>query len=137
MDLFDAGIMMTCRKTYEVISGEDLIKKVVTWDPNTSRYNKPAKGPKYAFDRFCSADLPVTKAFYDAKSGKGTTARIYMNGEEITGGRAWDMWWVSGLGIGSGTMQSCGVGPGWLILMCTGGVQVEYGSQDFVDCATA
>lgn len=89
MDLFDAGIMMTCRKTYEVISGEDLIKKVVTWDPNTSRYNKPAKGPKYAFDRFCSADLPVTKAFYDAKSGKGTTARIYMNGEEITGGRAW------------------------------------------------
>lgn len=40
------------------------------------------------FNRFCSGDLPAASAFFDAGSGLGTTARLYMNGEETIGGRA-------------------------------------------------
>lgn len=62
--------------TLAVTKGEDLIKRVKTWDGaawNTSTVT---------FNRFCSADLPAASAFYDAASGKGTQNRIFMNGEE-------------------------------------------------------
>ena len=39
-------------------------------------------------NRLCSADLPALSAFYDAASGLGYNGRIYMNGEEVSGGRA-------------------------------------------------
>jgi hypothetical protein len=35
-----------------------------------------------AISRLCSADLPLASAFYNAKSGKGYSGRIFMNGEE-------------------------------------------------------
>src|SRR5690606_15787420 len=42
-----------------------------------------------AMSRFCSADLPDATAFYNSKTGRGTTQRIFMNGEEAgSGGRA-------------------------------------------------
>jgi hypothetical protein len=44
-------------------------------------------------NRLCSADLPALSAFYDAASGLGYSGRIYMNGEEVTGGRA--LAWVA------------------------------------------
>jgi PEP-CTERM motif/Bacterial protein of unknown function (DUF839) len=39
-------------------------------------------------NRLCSADLPALSAFYDAASGLGYNGRIYMNGEEVAGGRS-------------------------------------------------
>src|ERR671931_2533257 len=59
---------------------------LATWNPLTSSYNPPAKG--VAFSRFCSADLPALSAFYDSASGLGYNGRIYMNGEEVSEGRA-------------------------------------------------
>jgi len=67
----------------EVVAGEDLIKQVKQWDGSAW------KTETTAFGRFCSADLPDPSAFYDAASGKGTQARIFMTGEEAgANGRA-------------------------------------------------
>ncbi|HND52697.1 MAG TPA: alkaline phosphatase D family protein, partial [Pirellulaceae bacterium] len=65
------------KSTLQVLSGQDLIQTVVL-DGSSST----------AFNRFCSADLPDVTAYFDAASGLGTTDRIFMNGEESTGGRA-------------------------------------------------
>lgn len=69
-----------------VASGQDLIQNVSTWNTATSSYNPPAKG--IAFNRFCSATLAPKSAFFDAASGLGYDGRLYMNGEETAGGRA-------------------------------------------------
>jgi len=67
-----------------VLSGEDLIRDVHTW--NGSGWTA---GP-VAFNRFCSATLGTLPAFYNAASGKGYDGRIFLNGEETeTVGRAW------------------------------------------------
>src|SRR5262245_12833852 len=42
----------------------------------------PLSGDLLNFSRFCSADLAPVTAFFNPLTGKGTTARIYMNGEE-------------------------------------------------------
>ncbi|MGN6751069.1 MAG: hypothetical protein ACTHJJ_00780, partial [Intrasporangium sp.] len=59
-----------------VRSGEDLIKRVKSW--NGSAWETVAT----AFNRMCSADLPDPSAFYNAATGKGTQTRLFMNGEE-------------------------------------------------------
>jgi hypothetical protein len=69
-----------------VVSGQDLIQNVATWNSTTSSYNAPAKG--VALNRFCSATLAPKSAFYDAASGLGYDGRLFMNGEETAGGRA-------------------------------------------------
>lgn len=73
------------RKTdLAVLSGEDLIDTVKLW--NGSAY---VDSPGVAFNRFCSADLAGTTAFYNRASGKGfNEGRIFLNGEETSGGRA-------------------------------------------------
>jgi hypothetical protein len=66
-----------------VISGADQIKTVldgVTFQPLT--------GTALNFSRFCSADLAAPSAYYNAKTGLGTTARLFLNGEEVNNGRA-------------------------------------------------
>jgi Ca2+-binding RTX toxin-like protein len=45
-------------------------------------------GSALNINRLCSADLPALSAFYNAATGLGTTERIFMNGEETGGGRA-------------------------------------------------
>lgn len=67
-----------------VLSGDDLIKQIFTW--NGSAY--VLSGSPFAFDRLCSADLPAQTALFNSASGNGSSARIYMNGEETSGGRA-------------------------------------------------
>ncbi|MBB6051275.1 alkaline phosphatase PhoX [Armatimonas rosea] len=63
--------------TLTVNSGRDLATSV-TVSTGTSTVS-----------RLCSADLPVTSAFYNAATGLGTQNRIFMNGEENgTAGRA-------------------------------------------------
>lgn len=66
-----------------VLSGTDLMQRVNLWN-GTGYTLHYASNPssKTEFSRFCSADLPEISAFYDAKTGKGTMARIFMNGEE-------------------------------------------------------
>jgi hypothetical protein len=68
-----------------VVSGSDLIRTIKLWNPLTASYityngNFPTSAAALA--RFCSGDLPAPTAYYNPLTGKGTTARIYMNGEE-------------------------------------------------------
>jgi len=68
-----------------VISGEDLTHTVKLWNPLTSSYivyNAAFPSATAAFARFCSADLAAPTAFFNEATGKGTTARIFLNGEE-------------------------------------------------------
>lgn len=62
----------------KVLNGEDLIENLVLVDAT-----------KTAFNRFCSADLAAPTAFFNSKTGKGfNEGRIFTNGEETAGGRA-------------------------------------------------
>ena len=61
-----------------VVSGQDLIQQIATWNTTTSSYNAPAKG--VALSRLCSANLPPISAFY--ADGVGYNGRIFMDGEE-------------------------------------------------------
>jgi len=66
-----------------VISGSDLIKNVNLWSGSGyTTYNSTNPSTLAAFNRFCSADLPVVSAFYNASTGLGTQERIFMTGEE-------------------------------------------------------
>jgi hypothetical protein len=67
------------KRTLEVKSGSDLMKKVYTYDANAKTWAEQAA---VAFSRFCSADLPPVSAFYNSATGAGTQNRIFMNGEE-------------------------------------------------------
>jgi hypothetical protein len=66
------------KNTLAVVSAQDLIHTFVLngVDRNVANGNPLAMG------RFCSSDLPEVSAFFNAASGLGTTARIYLTGEE-------------------------------------------------------
>jgi len=70
-------------KTLQVVGGEDLIKEVYLWQGGDF-----IKNADVDFNRFCSADLAKTSAFFNAATGKGYDGLIYLNGEETTDGRA-------------------------------------------------
>ncbi|MFT3926344.1 MAG: hypothetical protein QM778_27610 [Myxococcales bacterium] len=63
-----------------VLSGSDVIQTVMLWDSTLNAHVASATPVNFA--RFCSADLPLTSAFYDAVSGLGTEQRFFLNGEE-------------------------------------------------------
>ncbi len=68
----------------KVLAGGDLIKTV-----HLGQGGAWAEAPGTGFSRFCSADLAPTTAFYDKASGKGyREGRLFLNGEETRGGRA-------------------------------------------------
>jgi hypothetical protein len=72
-----------------VLSGTDLMKLVFLWNFTFfTSYDTTRPSPLTAFGRFCSGDLPAPTAFYNSKTGRGTQERIYMNGEEVSEGRA-------------------------------------------------
>ncbi len=73
------------KTTHEVISGDDLVNEVFNW--TGAAYS--ATPAVTAFDRLCSADLPPVTATFNATSSLGSQERIYLNGEETTGGRAY------------------------------------------------
>ena len=58
--------------------GEDLIRRVLTWDGGTFADTTGVA----QFNRFCSGDLPPLTGFYNPATGKGFDGLIYMNGEE-------------------------------------------------------
>jgi hypothetical protein len=73
-------------ETFEVLKGEDhtpSADKVFQWNPATGLY---AAGTTQ-WQRLCSADLAAGSAY--AARGLGTNERIFLNGEEVTEGRAW------------------------------------------------
>jgi hypothetical protein len=73
-------------RTLKVKKGKDFSQSpndVYTWDPATNQYLQGTT----MWQRHCSADLPKQSAFY--YRGKGTKELIYINGEEVTDGRAW------------------------------------------------
>ena len=80
----------TIRKSdLAVLSGSDLMQNVNLWNgTGYDTYNAGNPSSLAAFGRFCSADLPPATAFYNSASGNGTQERIYMNGEEVSEGRA-------------------------------------------------
>lgn len=71
------------KSTLAVLSGSDLIQTVYLW--NGTQYQAT---PGAVFNRFCSADLPAASAFFNPATGNGYDGRIFMNGEETAGGRA-------------------------------------------------
>ncbi|MCV2393562.1 hypothetical protein OEB99_04510 [Actinotalea sp. M2MS4P-6] len=71
------------KRTLEVVSGTDQIQQLLVSDG--------AGGWVASTDpitRMCSADLPAASAFYDRATRTGYQGRIFMNGEETSGGRA-------------------------------------------------
>src|SRR5262245_11685166 len=68
------------KDTLHVVSGNDLMQRVFLWNTATQRPN--ATSSAFAFNRFCSGDLPKVTAYYNPATGRGTQARIYMHGEE-------------------------------------------------------
>ncbi|HEV7731733.1 MAG TPA: phytase [Candidatus Binatia bacterium] len=73
-------------KTLEVIDGRDQTLSpdhVHRWDPAQKTYSQGTT----RWERFCSGDLPSQKAL--GSQSHGTRERIYLNGEEVTEGRAW------------------------------------------------
>jgi phosphodiesterase/alkaline phosphatase D-like protein len=68
------------KNTLQVLSGQDLMQQVFLWDTATQQSNTTPSA--FAFNRFCSADLPAVSAYYNAATGLGTQERIYMHGEE-------------------------------------------------------
>jgi hypothetical protein len=66
------------KSNLSVVSGSDLMQQLYLWDTTSHTFSAGT----FAFSRFCSADLPAVSAFYNSASGKGTTERIFMNGEE-------------------------------------------------------
>ncbi|MGC4071014.1 MAG: hypothetical protein QM760_00530 [Nibricoccus sp.] len=68
------------KNTLAVISGEDLMKQTFGWNAALQQSNTTPTA--LAFNRFCSGDLPAVSAYFNSNSGLGSTARIYMHGEE-------------------------------------------------------
>jgi hypothetical protein len=74
------------RKTPRGLAGEDLTPSpnhVRLWDPVAQEYQAMTT----TWDRLCSADLPDEKAL--RHGNRGTSERIFLNGEEVNFGRAW------------------------------------------------
>ena len=70
------------KETLEVISGDDLIKRIFVVD------NGQYVQATVALNRLCSADLPASTALYNPSTGLGYDGKIFLDGEETTGGRA-------------------------------------------------
>jgi hypothetical protein len=62
-----------------VLHGGDVVKKVYEWNAAGGAYQAATR----AMGRLCSADLPARSAFYNSRTGKGYSGRIFMNGEEV------------------------------------------------------
>ncbi len=79
------------KSDFSVVSGSDLIKNVYSWD--TATQSNILSSSAISFNRFCSGDLaPLSGLSYTDSLGNtlGTTARIYMHGEE-GGATGWQM----------------------------------------------
>ena len=69
------------KTTLQVLSGKDLITKTFGWD-KALQQSQSISNLTTTFSRFCSADLPMATALFNSATGLGSTAKIFMNGEE-------------------------------------------------------
>ena len=76
------------KSSLQVLEGDDLIKTVYIWNSTLNGGAGDFELATTAMNRLCAADLPDATAFYNSATGKGTSARIFMNGEETSNGRA-------------------------------------------------
>ena len=78
--------LILSKSTLAVLNASDLITNVFLWDVALQQHLSLAS---VGFNRFCSADLPVPTALFNAATGRGTTNKLFLNGEEVVGdGRA-------------------------------------------------
>ena len=70
------------KDTLQVVSGSDLIQRLFV--VQNGQYVQAT----VALNRLCSADLPARSALFNPSTGNGYDGRIFLNGEESTGGRA-------------------------------------------------
>ncbi|MCC6371992.1 MAG: choice-of-anchor D domain-containing protein [Bacteroidia bacterium] len=71
------------KSNLSVVSGSDLIQNVKLWSGGTyTTYNASNPSTLTAFARFCAGELASSTAFYNTNTGKGTTDKIFINGEE-------------------------------------------------------
>jgi len=76
----------TIRKSdLKVVNGVDQMQHIRLWNAATAAFYDTTG---VNFSRFCSADLAQPLAYYNPATGNGTKDRIYLNGEETSGGRA-------------------------------------------------
>ena len=68
------------KSNFAVLSGSDLIRSVYTWNSTTQQSNTTASAVSFSY--FCAGDLAAPTAYYNAGTGLGSTARIYLHGEE-------------------------------------------------------
>lgn len=82
------------KNTLKVVGGSDLIQTVQLYDPTANGGAGGYTAGTTAFNRLCSADLPVVSALYNAATGNGFDGKLFMSGEEngrpfdANGGRA-------------------------------------------------
>ena len=69
------------KSTLAVQSGGDLITQVYGWD-SVNQVSSSTSNLTTTFSRFCSADLPMATALYNASTGLGSLEKIFFNGEE-------------------------------------------------------
>jgi hypothetical protein len=69
------------KSDFAVLSGQDQIQSLLNQD------GSPVTGSNLNISRLCSADLSASTAFYNSNTGLGSTARIFMSGEEGGPGR--------------------------------------------------
>lgn len=69
--------------THEVLAGVDLVQSVHLWDG--TQY---VATPGVAFNRLCSADLAAPGPYFNPETGLGYDGKLFTNGEETAGGRA-------------------------------------------------
>jgi uncharacterized protein YjiK len=74
------------KSTLAAVSGTDLITQLRSGDPTTGF--ALLSGSSLNLSRLCAADLAPISSFYNAATGKGTTDRLFMAGEESSTGRA-------------------------------------------------
>ena len=67
------------KRDLAVLHGGDQAKQVLEWSVPSNSFVPAVR----AMGRLCSADLALPSAFYNRRSGRGYTGRIFMNGEEV------------------------------------------------------
>lgn len=76
---FSGGAFITrlrvTNSTFAVTAGAEAMQNCLTVSNGTG-------GSLYNFQRFCSGEIPVVSAFYNAATGLGTQTRFYVTGEE-------------------------------------------------------
>ena len=91
--------LVLSKSTLAVLHASDLVTNVFLWDVAQQKHLSLTS---VGFNRFCSADLPVPTALFNAATGRGTTNKLFLTGEEVSAdGRAFAHV-VTGPAAGSG-----------------------------------